>query len=221
MRTKTTKPPADDVSDPTLIGYARVSTIEQNLDMQIAALTRAGVHPDHIHVEQVSGVSSKRPGRDLALKDARPGDTFVVWKLDRVGRSLLDLYTFVMDLDREGIAFRSLTESIDTKTPIGKFSLAVLAAAAQFERDQIQERTREGVRRAKECGKVFGQPPKVTDANRMEIEQAIHAGERIADIAERHGMSEGCLRTWYPRAILEQIRRSGPLKVRPKQQRKQ
>lgn len=204
-----------------LIGYARVSTDEQNLDMQIAALERAGVHRDHIHTEKVSGVAARRPGRDLALKDCRAGDTFVVWKLDRVGRSLLDLLHFVQKLESRGIAFRSLQDSIDTKTPAGRVMFAMLGAFAQFERDLIAERTRAGVARARERGQHFGQPAKVTEANRLEIETAIHNGERIADIAARHGMSEGCLRTWYPRAVLEEIRRSGPLAERPKQKRKQ
>lgn len=203
-----------------LIGYARVSTDEQNLDMQITALERAGVHRDHIHTEQVSGVASRRPGRDLALMDCRRGDTFVVWRLDRVGRSLLDLLHFVQRLDERGIKFRSLQDSIDTSTPAGRVMFAMLGAFAQFERDLIAERTRAGVARARERGQRFGQPAKVTEDNRLAIEQAIHAGEPMPEIAKRHGMSEGCLRTWYPRAVLEQIREHGPLPERPKQKRK-
>lgn len=215
------KPPVtDEITDSTLIGYARVSTAEQNLDMQIAALERAGVHRDHIHVESVSGVASKRPGRDLAVKDARPGDTFVVWKLDRVGRSFVDLYTFVTDLEKRGVGFRSLTEYIDTKTPIGRFALAMLAASAQFERDQIQERTKTGVARAKERGKRFGQPPKVHERNHKKIEAMIHSGADLRKIAKQFGMSLGCLRSWYDRHDLEEIRASGPREHPPVQNRK-
>lgn len=196
--------------DDTLVGYARVSTAEQSLQMQIDALIRAGVDPDHIHTEKVSGVSSRRPGRDLALKDCRTGDTFVVWKLDRVGRDISDLHGFIIGLDKRGINFRSLTESIDTKTPIGKLYLALLAAFAQFERDQIQERTKAGVKRAREAGKQFGQPPKVTEKNRVSIERAIHKGLTVKEVAKAHRISESCLRLWYSRADLDEIRAKGP-----------
>lgn len=215
-------PASDDpLADPTLIGYARVSTDEQNLDMQIAALLRAGVHADHIHTEKVSGVASQRPGRDLALKDAREGDTFVVWRLDRVGRSLLDLLQFVQKLDTMGVKFKSLQDSIDTGTPAGRVMFAMLGAFAQFERDVIAERTRAGVARARERGQKFGQPPKVHKDNYREIEEAIHRGERMADIAKRHGMSQGCLRMWYPADALTRIRAHGPRQQPPKQKRKQ
>lgn len=201
------------------MGYARVSTEDQNLDMQIAALERAGVHPDHIHVEKVSGVAKRRPGRDIALKDMREGDTLVVWKLDRVGRNLRDLLTFLDMLEERGIGFKSLQDSIDTSTPAGRVMLAMLGAFAQFERDLISERTRAGVRQAKADGKKFGQPAKVTAQNHKQIEQAIYDGEPIPSIAARFGMSEGCLRTWYPRTILEHIREHGPLPAPPKPKR--
>lgn len=191
------------------------------MDMQRNALIRAGVHPDHIHVEHASGVAVKRPGRDLALKDMRAGDTFVVWKLDRVGRSLRDLLAFMQKLDDMEIAFKSLTEHFDTSTPTGKVMLAVAGAFAQFERDIIAERTRAGVRNAKAEGKVFGQPPKVHKDNYRAIEAAIAAGERVGDIAKRYGMSEGCLRTWYPRARLDEIREHGIRPSPPKQKRQE
>lgn len=198
--------------DMSLVGYARVSTEEQSLDMQVQALIRAGVHPDHIHVEKVSGVSDKRPGRDLAVKDCRPNySTLVVWKFDRLGRSLRDLYDFVMMLDARKIGFRSLTEHVDTKTPIGKLLLAILAASAQFERDQIQERTKKGVDAAKARGVKFGQPPKITDENRPEIEARIYAGERIEDIAKAMGMATATIRKSYPASKLDYIRTNGPL----------
>jgi DNA invertase Pin-like site-specific DNA recombinase len=186
VRKKTPKIAEAVTDQPMLIVYARVSTAEQNLDMQIAALERAGVHRDHIHVEKVSGVSAARPGRDLALKDARAGDTLVVWKLDRVGRLVF----------------------------------ALMAALAQFERDLTQERSREGVRRAKAAGKVFGQPPKVHAGNHRQIEAELHKGRSPRDVAKKFGMSTGCLRTWYDRNDLAEIRKSGPRDHLPVQKRK-
>lgn len=212
------KPPLP--SGGILIGYARVSTEEQNLDMQVAALEKAGVHRDHIHVEKVSGVAKRRPGRDLAVKDMREGDTLVVWKLDRVGRNLRDLLAFLDMLEERGIGFRSLQDSIDTSTPAGRVMLAMLGAFAQFERDLISERTRAGVRQAKADGKKFGQPPKVTPENHVAIERAIHKGEPLTSIAKRYKMSVGCLRTWYPRPVLDWVREHGPLAEPPKQKRK-
>lgn len=210
------QPPAEPaIYDETLVGYARVSTAEQSMDMQVAALIRAGVNPDHIHKETVSGVSAKRPGRDLALKDCRRGDTLVAWKLDRVGRSAVDMHNFMAELERRGVAFRSLTESIDTKTAFGKLYLALLAAFAQFERDVIQERTKAGVARARERGQEFGQPPKVTEKNHRAIEKRIHEGVALDQVAKEFEMSLSCLRMWYYGDILETVRKSGPLKQRP------
>lgn len=220
MRKKTPKIAEAVTDQPMLIGYARVSTAEQNLDMQIAALERAGVHRDHIHVEKVSGVSAARPGRDLALKDAMAGDTLVVWKLDRVGRDLLDLFEFMRGLEARNIGFRSLTETIDTTTPIGRLVFALMAALAQFERDLTQERSREGVRRAKAAGKVFGQPPKVHAGNHRQIEAELHKGRSPRDVAKKFGMSTGCLRTWYDRNDLAEIRKSKPRDHLPVQKRK-
>lgn len=133
-------------SDGRLVGYARVSTAEQSLDMQLEALRRAGVHDDNLHSEKMSAASRRRPNLELALMDARPGDVFVVWKLDRLGRSLRDLLNRIDDLERRGIGFRSLTEGIDTTTPSGRLVMHMMGALAQFERDLIAERTRAGVR---------------------------------------------------------------------------
>lgn len=213
--------PSDDDQAPSgiMVGLARVSTEDQNLEMQVNALIRAGVHPDHIHVEKASGVARKRPGRDNAVKDMRPGDTLVVWRLDRVGRSLRDLLDFMKMLDERGIAFKSLNEHFETSTPTGRVMLAVAGAFAQFERDIIAERTRAGVRNAKAQGKKFGQPPKVHRDNFEGIETALFAGEAVRDVAARYGMSEGCLRTWYPRARLDEVRLNGPRRHPPKQKR--
>lgn len=142
-----------------MIGYARVSTPDQDPQMQIDALMRAGCLPDHIHVETASGVKQKRPMLERALKDARRGDTFVVYKLDRFGRNLLDLITKLQALDKRGIRFRSLTEGIDTSTAIGRLLMHIIGALAEFERELIKERTEHGVRAKIERGGYHGGKP--------------------------------------------------------------
>lgn len=139
-----------------LIGYARVSTEEQNLDMQIQALLRAGVHEDNIHTDKASALALKRPGLELALKDATDGDVIVVWKLDRFGRSVRDLLNRIKMLEDRGVGFRSLTETFDTTTPMGVMILTMLAGFAQFERDMTVTRTKAGIANAKKNGKTFG-----------------------------------------------------------------
>jgi DNA invertase Pin-like site-specific DNA recombinase len=139
-----------------LIGYARVSTDDQDLTMQTTRLLAAGVHPDNLHVDKASAVARKRPGLESALKDATVGDTVVVWKLDRFGRSVLDLLTRIKALQDRGVAFRSLTDNIDTATPIGNLILVLLSAIAQFERDLTAERTRAGIATRKAQGVRFG-----------------------------------------------------------------
>lgn len=193
-----------------LVGYARVSTEEQNLDMQIAALRRAGVRADAIHTEKTSGVAMRRPGRDIAVKMARPGDTLVVWKLDRIGRSLYDLLTFIRDLEAKEIGFWSLQDSIDTKTPAGRVMLAMLGAFAQFERDLIAERTRAGVARAKERGVKFGRESKLTADVRSEFEKRYRAGQSVPEIALALKISEPTFRRHYPGAVLAELRAEKP-----------
>lgn len=147
---------APDNSEGRLIGYARVSTEDQDLSMQTAKLLEAGVHPDNLHTDKASALSKKRPGLELALKDCVAGDTLVVWKLDRFGRSVLDLLTRIKALQDRGVAFRSLTDNIDTATPIGNLILVLLSAIAQFERDLIAERTKAGIAQRKSEGAKFG-----------------------------------------------------------------
>jgi DNA invertase Pin-like site-specific DNA recombinase len=183
--------------DPSLIGYARVSTIEQNLDMQLAALMRAGVHPDNIHSESVSGVSAKRPALDMARRQCREGMTFVTWKLDRVGRSLLYLLRFIEGLENEGVKFKSIQDQIDTATPIGKFFIAMIGAVAEFERNLIAERTQAGVKRAMERGVKFGQPTVITDKVREIVERELAAGKSAKQAAEAAGIAESTLRKWW------------------------
>lgn len=166
-----------------LVGYARVSTADQNPQMQIDALAKAGVHEDNIWWETASGVARKRHALEKALMDARHGDVLVVWKLDRVGRSLLDLLAIMKRLDDNGVGFKSLTEGIDTTTPAGRLILHVIGALAQFERDLIVERTRAGVKAHRERGGKIGQPLKMTPERMQEVTERIRKGERVKDIA--------------------------------------
>jgi len=136
----------------TLVGYCRVSTEDQNLGLQVDALARAGVAPNMIFTDKVSGVAKRRPGRDLAIRQCRPGDTLVVWKLDRISRSVLDLLTLLNGLEERGIKFKSLTDPIDTTGPMGRAVVTILGAVAQLERDLIRQRTQAGVNRAMERG---------------------------------------------------------------------
>lgn len=137
-----------------LIGYARVSTQDQNLDLQKNALIRAEC--EHLYEDTASGKNARRPGLKRALKRLRPGDSLVVWKLDRLGRSVRDLITLVSDLQARGVHFRSLTDSIDTSTPAGRFFFHVMSALAEMERELIIERTRAGLAAAREQGRIGG-----------------------------------------------------------------
>jgi len=156
-----------------LVGYARVSTVEQNLDMQISALRDAGcsvIVTDH----GLSGADFQRPGLLKALRQLRQSDMLVVWRLDRLGRSLVDLIQTVSGLSRRGCEFRSLTENIDTSTSGGRLLFHVMGAMAEFERSIISERTKAGMEAARMRGSSIGRRPSLTldqiNAARHEIE---------------------------------------------------
>ena len=143
-----------------LIGYERVSTDDQNLALQNDALQAAGC--DKIFSDKMSGVKADRPGLQQALDYVRSGDTLVVWRLDRLGRSLKDLIALVEDLDRRQVGFRSLQESIDTTTSGGKLIFHVFGALAEFERNLIRERTQAGLQAARARGRTGGRRQKLT-----------------------------------------------------------
>jgi DNA invertase Pin-like site-specific DNA recombinase len=124
-----------------LIGYARVSTNEQNLDLQRDALLSAGVNAENLYTDKITGTKQERPGLAAALSHLREGDTFVVWRLDRLGRFLKHLIETVTTLQERNIAFQSLTENINTATATGKLVLHLFGALAEFERNLIKERT--------------------------------------------------------------------------------
>ncbi|MZQ57154.1 recombinase family protein [Escherichia coli] len=150
-----------------LIGYVRVSTNEQNTDLQRNALVCAGC--EQIFEDKLSGTRTDRPGLKRALKRLQKGDTLVVWKLDRLGRSMKHLISLVGELRERGINFRSLTDSIDTSSPMGRFFFHIMGALAEMERELIMERTMAGLAAARNKGRIGGRPPKLTKA---EWEQA-------------------------------------------------
>lgn len=142
------------------IGYARVSTHDQNLDMQRDELQRAGV--ETIYEDHASGKTADRPELRQCLKALRPGDTLTVWRLDRLGRNLQDLIGIVTDLEARGVTFKSLKESIDTRGPAGKLVFHLFAALAQFERELMRERTLAGLAAARARGRAGGRPAKLS-----------------------------------------------------------
>jgi DNA invertase Pin-like site-specific DNA recombinase len=144
------------------IGYARVSTPEQKLDLQTEALRSAGCEP--LFTDTVSGAKAERPGLQQALAACQAGDTLVVWKLDRLGRSLPHLVQTVRDLGDRGVGFQSLRESIDTTSSGGKLVFHLFAALAEFERDLIRERTHAGLSAARARGRKGGRPKGVNQA---------------------------------------------------------
>jgi DNA invertase Pin-like site-specific DNA recombinase len=141
-----------------LIGYARVSTNEQNLDLQLDALKKEGVAPADIYTDKITSTKAERPGLETALSHLREGDTLVVWRLDRLARSLSHLINLVNRLAGQGIAFKSLTERIDTASATGKLVFHIFGALAEFERNLIKERTVAGLSAARARGRLGGRP---------------------------------------------------------------
>lgn len=179
-----------------LIGYARVSTLEQNLDLQEKALQKSGCNK--IFVDKASGSRSARPGLEKSLEQLREGDTFIVWKLDRLGRNIKDLIDFVKDLEAKKIEFKSLTDNIDTSTPSGRFFFHTMAALAQMERELIIERTKAGLKAAKERGRIGGRKRRMT-ANKLEsAKKLLSSGTPPKDVAMSLGVSIPTLYRWLP-----------------------
>lgn len=143
-----------------IVGYARVSSDEQRFDLQLDALKRAGC--EKVYQERGGG-TKKRAILEEALASLKAGDTLVVWKLDRLGRSLLDLLRILEDLDRRTVAFKSLSEDFDTQTPGGRMLFQIFGSVAEYERALISSRTNEGLASAKARGRVGGRPKKVTE----------------------------------------------------------
>src|SRR3954451_631933 len=179
-----------------LIGYARVSTDDQNLDLQRDALQKAGC--EQIYTDRVSGTKANRPGLTEALSHLRSGDTLVVWRLDRLGRSLRHLIDTVTDLQTRGIGFQSITESINTTTSGGKLVFHIFGALAEFEREIIRERTKAGLQAARTRGRNGGRPKALTEKQVGLLNSlAADPNNSIDDICRTLGIS----RTTYYRYV--------------------
>jgi DNA invertase Pin-like site-specific DNA recombinase len=179
-----------------LIGYARVSTQDQNLELQREALVKAGCQK--VLEDKVSGTRAERPGLATALGMLRDGDTLVVWKLDRLGRSVRHLVDLVGQLGRQGIQFKSLTDSIDTATPSGRFFFHIMASLAEMERDLIVERTRAGLEAARRLGRKGGRKPKMNASKVESARKLLVSGVSPRDVAKNLGVSIPTLYRWVP-----------------------
>ncbi|NNM69988.1 MAG: recombinase family protein [Gallionella sp.] len=174
------------------IGYARVSTDDQNLDLQRDALKNAGC--SIIYEEKASGKTTDRPEFEQCIKALRAGDTLVVWRLDRLGRSLPDLVQIVAELEQRNIGFESLTEKIETGSAAGRLVFHVFAALSEFERNLIRERTRAGLAAARARGRSGGRKPKLDDQQIREIKALLREPDiQVADVARRYGVSRTTL----------------------------
>src|SRR6266705_558257 len=174
------------------VGYARVSTTEQTLNLQLDALKKAGC--SKIFTDTASGAKEERRGLDEAVAYLRPGDTIVVWRLDRLGRSLKHLIEVVTDLEKRGIGFKSLTESIDTTTSGGKLIFHIFGALAEFERNLIRERTQAGLTAARARGRTGGRPKALT-GKKAAMAQELYSNKQnaIADICKTLNISRATL----------------------------
>ncbi|EMW6552414.1 recombinase family protein [Citrobacter werkmanii] len=179
-----------------LIGYVRVSTNDQNLELQLDALNRLDC--DQIFEDKISGAKSKRPGLDKMMKKLRPGDTVVVWKLDRLGRSLIHLVDLLRYFRENNIEFFSVTEGIRISTSIGRFAYTMLSAAAEMERENIIERTRAGLAVARAKGRIGGRRPKLTDEQWAQAGRLIAAGETRQRVAIIYDVGVSTLYKKFP-----------------------
>ncbi|MEL6362423.1 MAG: recombinase family protein [Pseudomonadota bacterium] len=176
-----------------IFGYARVSTDDQFLDAQTDALEAAGV--ERIFADKISGATGKRPRLDQLLDQLRPGDVIIVTKYDRLARSLRDLLDIVEAIKERGGGFRSLAEDIDTTTPAGRLIFHVFASIAQFERERISERTKEGLEAARKRGRVGGRPRALSPAQLEEVLRMRDEDHRsLAEIARLFQVSTKTVR---------------------------
>src|SRR2546423_9625314 len=181
-----------------LIGYARVSTNEQNLDLQRDALLKAGVTPKDIYTDKVTGVKAERPGLTAALSHLRAGDTLIVWRLDRLGRSLKHLIETVTTLTEQGIAFKSLTEHIDTSTATGTLVFQIFGALAEFERNLMKERTVAGLTAARARGRTGGRPKGNPAARKVALARKFYNDQALSipEILKTLNISKSTLYRW-------------------------
>lgn len=178
------------------IGYARISTKDQDLYLQHEALSKSGC--EKIYDDKASGSKKSREGLNLALEVLREGDSLVVWKLDRLGRSVKDLVSMVGELEQRGIHFKSITDNIDTSTPSGRFFFHVMASLAQMERELLIERTHAGLQAARKRGRVGGRKRKMTDSKLEAATRLLENGTPPKDVANDLGISIPTLYRWLP-----------------------
>ena len=182
-----------------LIGYARISTDDQNLALQHDALTAAGC--EKIYEDRISGARAERPGLALALEVARAGDTLIVWRLDRLGRSLKDLIALAERLEQRKVGLKSLKEALDTTSSGGRLIFHMFGALAEFERDLIRERTQAGLSAARARGRLGGRPKLLTPEKRRLAVQLYRAKEHsIAEICRLMGISKPTLYSYLAEA---------------------
>ena len=194
-----TEPEYHEPRDPQTVGYARVSTFEQNLDSQVAALTRAGVEESLIFIDKMSAMKAKRPNFLLVQEYLRPGDTLVVYSLSRIARNVADLIAFEKKLRERNITLKSITESIDTNTAVGKLAFNIQSAFAQFERDITVERTRAGIEARRASGLPLGRPPTITEQTKAAVRRELLAGKLTVDqIAAKHHITKERIRYYFP-----------------------
>lgn len=179
-----------------LIGYARVSAQDPNLNLQIEALTKAGC--EKIFDDKISGSCAERPGLAKILEMLRDGDTIVVWKLDRLGRSVKNLVNLIGELHKQGVHFKSLTDAIDTGTASGRFFFHVMASLAEMERELTVERTRAGLEVARQLGRKGGRKRQMTDSKIESAKKLLANGIPPRDVAKNLGVSIPTLYRWIP-----------------------
>lgn len=175
-----------------LVGYARVSTDDQNLELQLDALEEAGCK--EIFKDHQGGAKAVRPGLDKALEYVRDGDTLVIWRLDRLGRSLKDLIAMVAKLEAGGVGLKSLNEAIDTSSNSGKLIFHIFGALAEFERDLIRERTQAGLKAARARGRMGGRPKALSEEKQaLAVKLYDEQKHSIDEICEIMGVSRPTL----------------------------
>jgi len=174
------------------IGYARVSTVDQHEELQMDALRKAGC--EKFFTDKISGAKSDRPGLTQALDFARSGDALVVWKLDRLGRSIIDLINLLNSMQSRGIEFISLTESIDTTTANGKLFFHLMASFAEYERNLIRERTNAGLSAARARGRLGGRERKLKDGKlALALKMCENPDTAVKDVASTFGVTESTM----------------------------
>ncbi len=177
------------------IGYARVSTTEQNLDLQIDSLEKAGC--EKIFTDKVSSTKKNRAGLTEALEYLRPNDTLIVWKLDRLCRSIPDLIEISLQLEEKEVELQSITDSIDTSSPSGRAYFVIIGAFAQMERELLQERIKAGIQSAKKRGRVLGRP-KVSEEKVRTAKKLLDGDMSYPEVAESLSISLSSLYKYVP-----------------------